>query len=229
MQVLVIEDNVELSTNLWDYLESKGHTMDAARDGVTGLHLATVNDYDVIVLDLTLPGIDGVEVCRKLRNDAGKSTPVLMLTARDTLADKLAGFDCGADDYLVKPFALQELEARLNALARRVQTNYATRVLRVADLTMNLDTLEVKRADQPITLTRTGLKILEVLMRQPQRVVARRELERALWDDSPPESDALRAHIHALRNAIDKPFKVPLLHTVQGIGYRLTTPRDTEK
>lgn len=224
MQVLLIEDNADLSANVWDYFESKGHGMDAAGDGVTGLHLAIVNDYDAIVLDLSLPAMDGLEVCRRLREDAGKSTPVLMLTARDTLQDKLEGFRSGADDYLVKPFALEELEARLRALTRRAKPNHAARTLSVADLTFDLQSLRVRRAGRPITLTPTGLKILEALMRTPERVVARRELERKLWGDSPPDSDALRAHVHALRAAIDKPFDMPLLHTVHGIGYQLTKP-----
>ena len=119
MHVLIIEDNPDIAANLGDYLEDRGHTVDFAGDGVTGLHLAVVNNFDAIVLDLALPGMDGLEVCRKLRQEAGKDTPVLILTARDRLEDKLAGFDTGADDYLVKPFELQEVEARLKVLASR--------------------------------------------------------------------------------------------------------------
>jgi len=121
MRLLVIEDNRDIAANLGDYLEDRGHTVDYAADGVTGLHLAVVNDFDAIVLDLNLPGIDGIEVCRKLRMEGRKQTPVLMLTARDSLESKLAGFESGADDYLVKPFALQEVEARLQVLARRTK------------------------------------------------------------------------------------------------------------
>ncbi|WP_147695369.1 response regulator transcription factor, partial [Vogesella mureinivorans] len=117
MRILVIEDNTDIAANLGDYLEDRGHIVDFAADGVTGLHLAVVNEFDAIVLDLNLPGMDGLEVCRKLRQDARRQTPVLMLTARDALEQKLAGFDVGADDYLVKPFALQEVEARLTVLA----------------------------------------------------------------------------------------------------------------
>lgn len=224
MNILIIEDNTDLSATLWDYLESAGHTMDAAADGVTGLHLATVNDYDVIVLDLRLPGMDGLDVCEKLRSDANKTTPVLVLTARDTLEDKLRGFNRGVDDYLTKPFALQELEARVCALARRANGGRETRLLQAADLTFNLDTLEVHRAGQRLSLTPTGLRILEMLMRRPGCVVTRRDLESALWGNVPPDSDALRSHIHALRNAIDKSFSPPLLHTLHGIGYRLVGP-----
>lgn len=222
MHILVIEDNRDLISNLVDYLETQGHAVDAAEDGVTGLHLAVVNDYDAIVLDLMLPGIDGLQLCRKLRNDAGKGTPILMLTARDTLADKLDGFASGADDYLVKPFALQELHARLNVLARRGISNL--HILRVADLELDEGTLEVRRGGQRIELTPVGLRILVLLMREAPRVVARRKIEQTIWGDDPPQSDALRAHIHSLRNAIDKPFPAPLLHTVHGIGYRLAAP-----
>jgi DNA-binding response OmpR family regulator len=145
-----------------------------------------------------------------------------MITARDTLRDKLKGFELGADDYLVKPFALQELEARLGALARRGNPDLSTRRLQVADLIFDLDTLQVERAGQPLELTPTCLKILELLMRRSGVVVTRRELETALWGDLPPDSDSLSYHIHALRRAIDKPFDRTLLWTVRSIGYRLS-------
>ncbi|MCG6861099.1 MAG: response regulator transcription factor [Chromatiaceae bacterium] len=222
MNILIIEDNADLAASLWDYLESKGHVIDAAGDGVTGMNLATANEYDVIALDLILPGLDGLELCHRLRVDARKCTPVLMLTARDTLQDKLRGFEVGADDYLVKPFALQELDARLRALARRGKPGSGTRILQVSDLTLDLDTLEVERAGHPIALTPTGLQVLEVLMRRPGCVVTRRELETELWGDQLPDSDALSYHIHALRRAIDKPFRGHLLRTVRRIGYRLS-------
>jgi len=220
MRILIIEDNSDLAANIYDYLEAKGHTLDAAADGVTGLHLAVVNEYDAIVLDIMLPGINGLDVCRKLREEAGKQTPVLMLTARDTLNDKLAGFEMGADDYLVKPFELQELEVRLLALQRR-QSAAPAKKLSVADLSFDVDTLTVKRQDKTIGLTPTGLKILELLMSKSPHVVSRRDIERTLWGDAPPDSDAIRSHMHTLRAAIDHPFKKPLIHTVHGIGFRL--------
>jgi DNA-binding response OmpR family regulator len=146
-----------------------------------------------------------------------------MLTARDTLDDKVAGFNVGADDYLVKPFALQELEVRLHALQRRFG-NQPPHILNVADLSFNTDTLEVKRAGTNITLTPTGLKILELLMRKSPQVVSRREIEHAVWGEDIPDSDALRSHMHTLRVAIDHPFDTALVHTIHGIGFRLAAP-----
>jgi DNA-binding response OmpR family regulator len=230
MRVLIIEDDSDLAANLYDYLEAKGNSVDAAGDGVTGLHLAITQDYDVIVMDINMPGMDGMTACRKLRQEAGKQTPVLMLTARDTLDDKLAGFDSGADDYLVKPFALQELLARLTALGKRGTSEVATgqQELQVADLSFNLKTLEVKRAGQDISLTPTCLKILQLLMSNSPNVVTRRQIEEALWRDSPPDSDSLRAHMHTLRNAVDRPFEQRLIQTIHGIGFKLVPPSEAE-
>ena len=220
MKILVIEDNQDIAANLGDFLEDQGHTVDFAADGVTGLHLAVVNDFDAIVLDLNLPGMDGLEVCRKLRQEARKGTPVLMLTARDALEQKLAGFDVGADDYLVKPFALQEVAARLAVLQRRGK-GVGPRVLKVADLEYNLDTLEVARGGRAINLNPTALKILQALMEASPSVVTRQDLETRVWGEELPDSDSLRVHIHGLRAAVDKPFPVPLIQTRHGIGYRI--------
>ena len=221
MRILVIEDHRDIAENIGDYLAPKGYELDYAADGITGLHLAVTNDYDVIVLDLTLPALDGLEVCRKLREEAKKGTPVLMLTARDQLDNKVQGFRAGADDYLVKPFALKELEIRLEALRRRGRGVAQTRVLKVADLEFDPDTQAVKRAGQRIELNPSLRTLLGVLMANTHRVVRRAELESALWGDDPPDADVLRAHIYALRSAIDKPFEHKLLHTVHGTGYRL--------
>ena len=180
MRILVVEDNRDIAANLGDYLEERGHTVDYAADGITGLHLAVVNNFDAIVLDLNLPGMDGLEVCRKLRSEGRKQTPVLMLTARDSLDSKLSGFDSGADDYLVKPFALQEVEARLAVLARRGKAAQP-RVLEVADLEYNLDTLEVRRAGKLLQLNPTALKILQSLMEASPAVVPRIDLETRVW------------------------------------------------
>ena len=222
MRILIVEDDNDVATSLYEFLEKCGYIVDAAADGVTGLHLATVGTFDAIVLDVALPGLDGLELSRQLREVARKTTPVLMLTARDALSDKLAGFESGADDYLVKPFALAELDARLKALVKRSSGRMGARELRVRDLCLNLDTMEVQRGRTPIAVKRIGLRILELLMRESHRVVRRHEIESLLWGDDPPDSDALRAHIHMLRKAIDRPFAVPLLRTLPGIGYRLS-------
>jgi DNA-binding response OmpR family regulator len=223
MRVLIIEDNPDIAANLGDYLEDHGHTVDFAGDGITGLHLAVVNDFDAIVLDLALPGMDGLDVCRKLRSEAGKDTPVLMLTARDRLEDKLAGFETGADDYLVKPFELQEVEARLKVLAGRGRRRNS-RELKVGDLKYNLDTLDVNRGNEDIYLNPIGLKLLHCLMEASPNVVSRAELEMEVWGEEMPDSDSLRVHIHSLRSAIDKPFGSNLIQTRHGIGYRLVEP-----
>lgn len=221
MRILIIEDNRDIAASIYEYLEDLGYTMDAAGDGVTGLHLAVTNDYDVIILDLGLPGIDGIDLCRRLRKDAQRATPVIMLTAHDSLENKLEGFDSGADDYLVKPFALQELAARVKVLSDRV-SRALTRQLQVGDLSLDPDAHEVHRGGARINLNPTTFRILTYLMQNPHRVIKREELEHAVWNDEPPDSDALRTHLSNLRQAIDKPFDQPLLHTVRGFGYRLT-------
>ena len=223
MRILVIEDNPDIASNIGDYLSDRGNVIDFAGDGITGLHLAVVNDYECIVLDLMLPGMDGLEVCRKLRQEARKHTPVLMLTARDALPQKLAGFETGADDYMVKPFALQELEARIQVLVRRSKPQQA-RILAVADLSYNLDTLVVVRQGKNIQLNPIALKILQCLMEASPSVVTRQELEMRVWGEELPDSDSLRVHIHTLRAAIDKPFDKPLIQTRHAIGYRLVDP-----
>ena len=223
MRILIIEDNRDIAANLGDFLSDRGHEVDYAYDGVTGLHLAVVNEFDAIVLDLALPGMDGLEVCRKLREDARKETPVLMLTARDQLDDKLAGFESGADDYLVKPFELKEVDARLAVLARRGQ-RIRPRELQVGDLSYNLETLTVNRAGRKIDLNPIGLKLLEKLMSASPAVVTRRELEHHVWGEELPDSDSLRVHIHTLRSLIDKPFPQPMINTRHGIGYCLVAP-----
>ena len=220
MRILIIEDNPDIAANIGDYLDEKGHTVDFAGDGITGLHLAIVNDFDAIVLDLALPGMDGLEVCRKLRQEAGKNTPVLMLTARDRLEDKLAGFETGADDYLVKPFELQEVEARLGVLTTRGQRR-TSKEIQIGDLIYNADTLIVSRVGEEIELNPIGLKLLRCLMEASPNVVTRSELEKEVWGEEMPDSDSLRVHIHSLRAAIDKPFGSKMIQTRHGIGYRL--------
>lgn len=221
LHILVIEDNPDLAANVCDFLEAKGHIVDAAGDGITGLHLAVTKDYDAIVLDIVLPGMDGLSVCRKFREEARRTTPVLMLTARDALDDRVVGLECGADDYVLKPFALRELEARLKALVRRAKSGMTSTSLQVADLEFDPALVKVRRGNRAITLPPIPLKLLETLMRASPHVVKREELERAVWGDAPPDSDALRSHMHTLRAAVDAPGEPALIHTQRGIGYRI--------
>ncbi len=224
--VLLVEDNHDIAAMLCDHLELSGYEVDYAADGVTGLHLAVTGGFDAIILDLMLPGMDGLDVCRKYRQESGGDTPILMLTARDTLEDKVAGLDAGADDYLVKPFELPELDARLRAMLRRAGGDVAATVLKVGDLEFDTGSLRVRRAGQPIALTPIGMKLLMALMKASPRVLDRRALEREAWGDIVPDSDALRSHLYNLRKAIDKPFDKPLLQNVTGMGYRLAESDD---
>jgi DNA-binding response OmpR family regulator len=227
LKVLVIEDDPDLAANLVDYLAARGHLVDAAGDGLTGLHLATSQNFDAILLDLILPGLDGITLCRRLRNETGNITPVLMLTARDTLEDKVAGLEAGADDYLVKPFALREVEARLHALTRRANAAFSHGELRIADLSFDPNSRRVTRAGVNIMLPPIPMRLLEALMRASPKVLSREELERRAWGDAPPDSDALRAHLHILRSAIDKPFARPLIRTLRGLGWQIAPPDGT--
>ena len=224
MRILIIEDNDDLAGNIGDFLELKGHTVDFAADGVVGLHLAVTEDFDAVILDLMLPGIDGLTLCRRLREDANRAVPILMLTARDTLDDKLNGFEVGADDYLVKPFALEELLARLLAITKRGGNR--RRSLVVADLELDLGTFTARRQGQVLDLNRMGLRLLQELMQASPNVLTKDELEGRIWGEEPPESGSLRTHIYHLRRILDRPFDHPLLETVHGIGYRLIDHRD---
>jgi DNA-binding response OmpR family regulator len=225
MRILVVEDNRDILTNVLDYLALKGYSVDCAEDGLSGMHLAVTGHYDLIVLDIMLPGMDGLQFCQKLREDARLDTPIIMLTARDALEDRLRGLKAGADDYLLKPFALSELVARIESILRRSQGG-RKRILQIADLVYDLDTLEVSRAGKPLRINPTGMKLLAYLMQKSPTVVRRETLEDILWGDESPDSDSLRSHIHQLRQIIDKPFEQPLLHTVHGFGYQLSEKVD---
>jgi len=225
MRILIVEDNPDILANVLDYLLLKGYTVDCAQDGLSGLHLAVTESYDLIVLDIMLPGIDGYQICKRLREDARLDIPIIMLTARDTLEDRIRGLDTGADDYLVKPFALSELLARIQAVLRRSQ-GARKRELHVGDLIFDQDTLHVQRAGQQLKIHPFGLKLLAALMQKSPAVVRREVLEKELWGDDCPDSDSLRSHIHQLRLVVDKPFSTPLLQTVHGIGYRLAENLD---
>ena len=222
MRLLLIEDHRDIAANIAEFFEATGDTVEHVLEGERGLQLALNQPYDAIVLDLMLPGLDGLSLCRQLRQAGHTRVPVLMLTAKDTLQDKIEGFEAGADDYLVKPFSLAELDVRLKALLRRANVPPAQRLLTVGDLTFDLDTLEAERGGERIKLNPPTRRLLIVLLQNSHRVVTRQELEKELWGDQPPQGDFLRAHMHALRTAIDKNFTTKLLHTVHGTGYRLS-------
>ncbi len=225
MKILVIEDDTDIASNIGQYLEDKGHRLDFAYSGTQGVELATRERFDLIILDLMLPGKDGISVCREVRDSAHHDTPILMLTARDTVEDKITGFEAGTDDYLVKPFSLRELEMRILALTRRTAPVSKSAVIRIDTLELDRNTMEVRRAEQPIRLKPRAFKILEYLMRHSDRVVSRQELIDHIWPDDPPDGDPLRVHIHSLRKKIDKPFAPDLIHTIHGIGYRIGSGR----
>lgn len=221
MKVLIIEDDADIAINLYEYLESGGCEVDVASNGVMGLHLAVTQHWDAILLDLSLPGMDGLAVCRKLREEARRDTPVLMLTAKDTLDDKLQGFVQGADDYLVKPFSLKEVDARLTALVKRYKGQVAQAALCCADVRFDLSTLNVERAGRPVKLPPKCLHLLRILMQTPNRVFGRMELETEVWGGQLPDSDTLRAHVYTLRRALTANGEDDLIETVHGLGYRL--------
>jgi DNA-binding response OmpR family regulator len=219
--VLLIEDHADIAEMVGAYLENRDYIIDYAADGITGLHLAVSNQYDAIILDLMLPGMDGLEVCQKIRDEAKSDVPIIMLTARDTLDDKITGLDKGADDYLIKPFAIQELEARVRSLIRRYSGDIKKEIITVGELSIDTSTLKVQRGDKELAITPIGLKILSVLMRASPAVVSRRELERQVWGDILPDSDTLRSHLYNLRKIVDKPFEKKILVTVQGNGFKI--------
>jgi len=218
LNVLLVEDDYDLAETVVDYLELESISCDFASNGMAGLHFIQENQYDVVLLDLNLPRLDGLTLCERVRA-SGNDTPVLMLTARDQLDDKLAGFAAGTDDYLVKPFELQELVVRIKALAKR--RSGQAKLLSCGDLEMNLSARTVTRAGQGIKLSPIGWRLLENLLRASPEVVSKAKLVAAVWGDEPPDSDSLKVHLFHLRKAIDGPFARPLLHTVASHGFAI--------
>jgi len=223
--ILLVEDHNDLAATIGAYLEDSGYAMDYAADGSIALNLMEDNLYDVIILDLMMPKVNGIKVCTRLR-ERGDSTPILMLTARDQLEDKLEGFEVGADDYMVKPFEMEELAARINALLRRARGEVSEGAIRIGDLVFDPRTMRVERDSQRLNLSPTSIRILKILMRESPRLVSREQIENELWGDTLPDSDTLRSHMYNLRKSIDRPFETKLLHTVQGMGFKLALPED---
>lgn len=222
-RILLIEDNAGLVANLFGYLEPRTFVLDVARDGEAGLDLAMRESYDAIVVDWMLPGMDGPTLIRKLRN-SGSAVPVIMLTAKEELDDKISGFRAGADDYLTKPFALAELEVRLEALIARSQGR--RQILQAGDLQFNVATREARRGDSPLQLYTAIANLLEMLLKASPAIVNRSALEKAVWGGSVPDHDLLRTHMYELRKRVDGPFTEKLIHTVPKIGYRIAAQPD---
>jgi len=220
LQILLVEDQMSIARNIADYLEAKGHVLDFATQGKQGLAQALTNHYDLVILDLNLPLMDGLTVCQQLREKASRHIPILMLTARDSINDKVAGFTVGADDYLTKPFSLQELEVRCLALSRRhlLQTED---IVSIGQLQVNRKLKTVQRDGQLLNLHSMGYRILTILIDAYPQVVSRSQLSQKLWGDEPTESDALRSHIYQLRSVIDKPFEFPIIKTRHSVGFVL--------
>lgn len=224
-QLLLVEDDSELAGSLADYLAEFEFDVDFAFNGQSCLDRLALHSFDIIVMDVAMPGIDGLQACRQIRRSLQLSTPILFLTARDTLADKIEGFDAGGDDYLVKPFAPEELLLRLRALLKRSRPIEVGELSQCGPLTFDHQLLQVIREQQVISLHELQFKLLLQLALAAPEPVTREQLASALWRDQPPDSDALRTHIYRLRKLLDKPFADALIQTQHGKGYRLAIPR----
>lgn len=218
MRILVVEDNKEILSNITLFLEAKNYTVDCADNGMTAMYLIGNHEYDVIVLDIMLPGeSNGYDICRTMRK-CNNNTPVIMLTAKDSLEERLEGFESGTDDYLVKPFSLDELEARIKAIFKR-STGGNQNILTVGDLKFNTETYSVNRQGESIELNPSLYKLLEILMKNSPNVVKTENIENYIWGDDLPESNVLKTTIHMLRKKVDAPFSSQLIQTMRGIGY----------
>jgi DNA-binding response OmpR family regulator len=220
LHILLVEDQLSIASNIADYMESKGHIFDFAIQGQQGLELAMSNHYDLIILDLNLPVMDGLSVCQQLREKSSRHIPIIMLTARDSINDKVSGFTAGADDYLTKPFSLQELEVRCFALSRR-HLLQVENLIDIGPLQIDRKRQIATRDGQSLNLHSMGYRILMVLAEAYPQVVSRTQLSQKLWGDEPTESDALRSHIYQLRTVLDKPFSYTMLKTRHGVGFVL--------
>ncbi|WP_077752172.1 response regulator transcription factor [Shewanella psychrophila] len=220
MKVLIVEDNPSVSETIADYLELEGIVIDCAYHGESAIHLVAENHYDVIIMDIMMPKLDGISTVKKLRQELFCSTPILFLTAKDHLEDKILAFQAGGDDYLLKPFAMQELSLRLHALENRGPRKDIGE-LKYADIVMDIRTNQVIRGEVVVKLSRTQLKILKLLLKHAPGYVSRQEITEALWGDESPNSDALRSHVYGLRTALNKGFSESRLETLHGQGYRI--------
>ena len=222
MHILVVEDDPRIAAFVTTGLEESGYTAAVAHDGEDGFLAARYNDFDLIVLDLMLPKMDGLEVARKLRA-AGKATPILMLTARDTERDKIRGLDVGADDYLTKPFSFGEFLARVRALLRRDTLTRAS-IMRIDDLELDTVARQVRRGGRDVALSAREYALLEYLVHHAGQILTREQLAAHVWSDAEVESNVIDVYVRYLRQKVDAPFGTPLIHTVRGVGYTLRAP-----
>jgi len=220
-KILIVEDEKKIATTLKKGLTENGYHVDLAFDGLIGKRLFESNSYDLLILDINLPGMNGYELCKIIRN-TNQHIPIIMLTAMNTTEDKIEGFDNGTDDYIIKPFEFKELLVRIRALLKRTMNQQLPtgNILKVADLEMNLDTKEVKRADQPITLTAKEFQLLEYFMRNRNRVLSRADIAERVWEiDFDTQTNVIDVYVNYLRNKIDRKFDTRLIHTQVGMGY----------
>lgn len=221
MKILIVEDEHLIATSIKKGLEQEHYTVDVAFDGIDGYDLAASGDYDIILLDLMLPGLDGLSICQKLRSE-NIHTPILMLTAKSQLDDKVKGFDCGADDYLTKPFAFEELLARIRALGRRPQQS-TSQILTVADLTIDTTNYQVRRGLKEISLSSKEYSLLECLVRHTGQILNKDQIIQHVWSyESDILPNTVEVYIRNLRQKIDKPFKKKLIQTIRGFGYKIS-------
>jgi DNA-binding response OmpR family regulator len=221
MRLLVVEDESAFASFIREGLQSEACSVDVAADGVQGFEMASKNPYDLILLDVGLPNLSGIEVCRRLR-ESGLQVPILMLTARDTVEDKVQGLEVGADDYLTKPFALEELKARIKALLRRQTDGSASPTVQVADLVLDANAHEVRRSGRTIDLTPKEFALLEFMMRRPGRVLTRPVIQERVWGAShDSRTNVVDVYIRRLRQKVDQGFDRPLIRTLRGVGYQI--------
>lgn len=225
LSLLLIEDNLPIARQLAEFMEGLDWDIDHALRGDQGIQLALANPYDLVILDINLPDTDGFCVCREIRDQSPVNLPILMLTARDAFEDKAQGFGQGADDYVTKPFEFRELALRCQALARR-RDLHQNKTLKIGDLVLDRARRSATREGQPLKLTKIGFDILAELAEAYPQAITRTHLTHKLWGQNPPDSDTLRSHIYSLRNALDKPFKTPMLTTIINVGYKLEWPDD---
>jgi len=226
MLVLLVEDHRLLAETLMDYLATESIEVDYAASGLQGLEIARSQPFDAIILDVNLPGMDGFTICEQLRQTYKIDTPILMLTARDQLEDRLKGFENGADDYLVKPFENQELVMRLKALVKRDRGEVTAKLLTVGRLKLDTGKMQIWRDDKLIEVSPTSFRILSILARAYPDVVTREEIEQELWGSDVPDTDTLRSHVYNLRKAVDHPFDEAMIQTVKGVGLQLVVHSD---